>query len=138
MTVAYTPEQDRLLLRVNTKDLVEFRLWLTRLLVRKLWESLVKRFEASGGGTHARGILGGTKETVDPLCAKVNSFDALCTGYENLFGRVDAAYDLAEKANSGIHILSGRVDTTDVHVMALNGELDAGQGAHGCVGGGFT
>ncbi len=47
MTVAYTPEQDRLLLRVNTKDLVEFRLWLTRLLVRKLWESLVKRFEAT-------------------------------------------------------------------------------------------
>ncbi len=47
MTVAYTPEHDRLLLRVNTKELVEFRLWLTRLLVKKLWESLVKRFEAA-------------------------------------------------------------------------------------------
>jgi hypothetical protein len=47
MTVVYTLEQDRLLFRVNTKELVEFRLWLTRLLVRKLWESLVKRFEAT-------------------------------------------------------------------------------------------
>ncbi len=47
MTVTYAPEQDRLLLRVNTKELVEFRLWLTRLLVKKLWESLVKRFAAA-------------------------------------------------------------------------------------------
>lgn len=46
MTVTYRPEHDRMLLRVSTRELVEFRLWLTRLMVKNLWKNLVKRFES--------------------------------------------------------------------------------------------
>ena len=45
MTAEYVPAQDRILFRVNTVELVEFRVWLTRRLVKAVWGSAVKSFE---------------------------------------------------------------------------------------------
>jgi len=46
MTAEYIPAQDRILFRVNTQDKLEYRVWLTRRLVRNLWGVAVKSFEA--------------------------------------------------------------------------------------------
>lgn len=44
MTAEYVPAQDRILFRVNTVELVEFRIWLTRRLVKAVWGAAVKSF----------------------------------------------------------------------------------------------
>lgn len=45
MTIEYRPEHDRLLFRVTTQSHNEFRVWLTRRLVRGLWAPVIKTFE---------------------------------------------------------------------------------------------
>lgn len=40
LSVAYQPEQDRILVRVNTKQAEEFRFWMTRRLTLQLWPVL--------------------------------------------------------------------------------------------------
>lgn len=45
--IVFVPEQDRLLLRVNTSDRSEFRFWLTRRLVKLLWPVLQKTLETN-------------------------------------------------------------------------------------------
>jgi len=44
---SYQTEEDRLLLRVNTHEGTEIRLWLTRRISRLLWELLVRRLETA-------------------------------------------------------------------------------------------
>ena len=46
MTAEYVPAQDRILFRVNTQEKLEYRVWLTRRVVRNLWGAAVKSFEA--------------------------------------------------------------------------------------------
>jgi hypothetical protein len=46
MTAEFVPVQDRILFRVNTREKHEYRIWLTRRLVKKLWGVAVKSFEA--------------------------------------------------------------------------------------------
>lgn len=43
----FQAEDDRLLLRFSTTDGAEFRLWLTRRVVKLLWSLLVKRLESN-------------------------------------------------------------------------------------------
>ncbi|MBF0358663.1 MAG: hypothetical protein HQL70_08640 [Magnetococcales bacterium] len=45
LQLAYSSEEDRLLLRFNTTDGVEFRFWLTRLFVQKFWPGFVRILE---------------------------------------------------------------------------------------------
>jgi hypothetical protein len=47
MTVSYSPHEDRLLLRFGTTTHLEYRLWLTRRLVRQVWETLVGAVETT-------------------------------------------------------------------------------------------
>ena len=42
MSVSYVPEQDRVLMRVNTREGEEMRVWLTRRLMTGLWPLLTK------------------------------------------------------------------------------------------------
>ncbi|MEQ8246349.1 MAG: hypothetical protein RID42_01575 [Alphaproteobacteria bacterium] len=44
---SYQTDEDRLLLRVNTHEGSEIRLWLTRRVARLLWELLVRRLETA-------------------------------------------------------------------------------------------
>ena len=44
--MAFVAEQDRMLLRISTRDKAEFRLWLTRRAVRLLWDGLLQMIEA--------------------------------------------------------------------------------------------
>jgi len=46
MTAQYEPTQDRILFRVSTEKRFEYRIWLTRRMVKELWEVAVKAFEA--------------------------------------------------------------------------------------------
>jgi hypothetical protein len=46
MTAEYNPAEDRVLFRVNTKEKVEYRVWLTRRLVKQLWGAAVQNFAA--------------------------------------------------------------------------------------------
>ena len=46
MTAEYVPAQDRILFRVNTQEKLEYRVWLTRRVVKNLWGVAVKSFEA--------------------------------------------------------------------------------------------
>ncbi|MBF0401625.1 MAG: hypothetical protein HQL80_09340 [Magnetococcales bacterium] len=55
----FVPEEDRLLLRINTQSRTEFRFWLTRRFVKRLWPGLRQALEVSSG-------LQG-KAAVDPL-----------------------------------------------------------------------
>ena len=45
MTIEYRPEHDRLLFRVTTQSHNEYRVWLTRRLVRGLWAPVIKTFK---------------------------------------------------------------------------------------------
>lgn len=42
MSVSYVPEQDRILMRINTREGEEMRVWLTRRLMAGLWPLLTK------------------------------------------------------------------------------------------------
>lgn len=46
MTAEFVPVQDRILFRVSTRERQEYRVWLTRRLVKKLWGVAVRSFEA--------------------------------------------------------------------------------------------
>ena len=43
--MAFVAEQDRMLLRISTRDKAELRLWMTRRVVRLLWDALLKMIE---------------------------------------------------------------------------------------------
>jgi len=45
ITMTYSPEQDRILLRIGTADQSEYQLWLTRRFIRVLWPALLKTLE---------------------------------------------------------------------------------------------
>lgn len=45
LTLTYSAEQDRIMLRISTKENSEYQLWLTRRFVRAIWEGLVKTIE---------------------------------------------------------------------------------------------
>jgi len=42
LTMTYTPEQDRVLLRIGTSENTEYQLWLTRRFVKVMWGALVQ------------------------------------------------------------------------------------------------
>ncbi len=44
MTAEYNPNQDRILFRISTSGKVEYRVWLTRRLVKKFWGQAVDLF----------------------------------------------------------------------------------------------
>ena len=43
--MAFVADQDRMLLRISTRDKAELRLWMTRRVVRLLWGALLKMIE---------------------------------------------------------------------------------------------
>ncbi len=45
ITMSFSTEEDRMLLRVGTTDKTEYQFWLTRRFVRVLWSALVKTLE---------------------------------------------------------------------------------------------
>lgn len=47
INVAYDAEQDRLLVSMSTVERVEYKLWLTRRIVRGLWQGLVQLMASS-------------------------------------------------------------------------------------------
>ncbi|MBF0627831.1 MAG: hypothetical protein HQL91_06380 [Magnetococcales bacterium] len=49
LQAAYAPAEDRLLLRINTTDQMEFRFWLTRRFVQRLWPALRQSLEMQPG-----------------------------------------------------------------------------------------
>ncbi|MBF0273006.1 MAG: hypothetical protein HQL98_13230 [Magnetococcales bacterium] len=53
LQAAYAPVEDRLLLRINTTDAMEFRFWLTRRFVQRLWPALRQTLEHH---THLTGV----------------------------------------------------------------------------------
>lgn len=45
LTMTYSPEQDRVMLRIGTKESTEYQLWMTRRFVRIMWRALIKIME---------------------------------------------------------------------------------------------
>ena len=45
MTMSFSAKDDRLLLRLSTRDMTEYRLWLTRRFVKVLWGALIQILE---------------------------------------------------------------------------------------------
>ncbi len=45
INVGHVPDQDRLLVRISTTERIEYRFWLTRHLVRGLWDGIVQRMQ---------------------------------------------------------------------------------------------
>lgn len=45
MTMSFSAEEDRMLLRLSTRDKTEYQLWLTRRFVKVLWGALIKILE---------------------------------------------------------------------------------------------
>ena len=46
LTMTYSPEQDRVMLRIGTKKNTEYQLWMTRRFVRIMWRALIKIMES--------------------------------------------------------------------------------------------
>ena len=44
ITAEYNPVEDRVLFRVNTREKMEYKIWLTRRLVKQIWSAAVKNF----------------------------------------------------------------------------------------------
>ena len=49
ITFQYDGVEDRLLLRINTLEKIEFRLWITRRVAKRLWDSLLGKLEQEAG-----------------------------------------------------------------------------------------
>lgn len=47
MQVVFSPEEDRLQLKINTQSRTEFRFWLTRRFVKRFWPGLRRALEAN-------------------------------------------------------------------------------------------
>ncbi len=45
MNIEYQPAEDRLVLKINTTDKQEFRLWMTRRFTKQFWDSIIKIVE---------------------------------------------------------------------------------------------
>lgn len=63
LNMTYVPEQDRLLLRISTKDDAEFRVWLTRRYSALLLNVFLEQIERAGGYQE----LASRQETLDRL-----------------------------------------------------------------------
>jgi hypothetical protein len=66
--LAYNAQEDRILLRLSTNDRTEFRFWLTRRFVKRLWSLLRKMLEEDAsfkelGEEARRAVLGMQHET---------------------------------------------------------------------------
>ena len=46
LTMTYSPEQDRVMLRIGTKENTEYQLWMTRRFIRIMWRALIKIMES--------------------------------------------------------------------------------------------
>ncbi len=46
INLGFSPEEDRLLLRINTTGKTEYRLWMTRRYVKLLWKLLTKSVDS--------------------------------------------------------------------------------------------
>jgi hypothetical protein len=56
MTMSFSAEDDRLLLRLSTRDMTEYQLWLTRRFFKVLWRALIQILEkAPQAAPKARG-----------------------------------------------------------------------------------
>lgn len=47
--VVFVPEEDRLQLKINTQAQIEFRFWLTRRFIKRLWPGLRQAMETTAG-----------------------------------------------------------------------------------------
>ena len=45
LTLTYSAKQDRLMLRISTKEQNEYQLWLTRRFIRAFWKGLLEAIE---------------------------------------------------------------------------------------------
>ena len=77
LTMTYSPEQDRVMLRIGTKENTEYQLWMTRRFIRIMWRALIKIMES------------------DPNLAKDQEPKEQVT--ENRMGRDQAPKDRAKK-----------------------------------------
>ena len=77
LTMTYSPEQDRVMLRIGTKENTEYQLWMTRRFIRIMWRALIKIMES------------------DPNLAKDQEPKEQVT--ENRIGRDQAPKDRAKK-----------------------------------------
>jgi len=55
LQVRYDPLEDRLLTRINTRDGIEIRFWLTRRLMQRLWPELLRAGKHQASQTLVRG-----------------------------------------------------------------------------------
>jgi hypothetical protein len=62
LTLTYSAEQDRIMLRISTKENNEYQLWLTRRFVRAIWKGLVKAIERDP--TLSQGLMPKVKKAV--------------------------------------------------------------------------
>lgn len=54
MQVMFSPEEDRLQLRINTQSRTEFRFWLTRRFVKRFWPGLRRAMEVNVGAVETQ------------------------------------------------------------------------------------
>ena len=69
LSVTYLPEQDRILMRVNTVEGEEMRLWLTRRLMAGLWPMLTRLLTDHLLKLEGAGVLAGTDESLRQMLA---------------------------------------------------------------------
>ncbi len=62
LTLTYSAAQDRLLLRISTKEHSEYQLWLTRRFVCAIWKGLIKTIERDP--TLSQGLMPKVKQEV--------------------------------------------------------------------------
>ena len=62
LTLTYSAEQDRIMLRISTKENNEYQLWLTRRFVRAIWKGLLKAIERDP--ILSRGLMPKVKKAV--------------------------------------------------------------------------
>ncbi|MEK9722938.1 MAG: hypothetical protein VW405_05565 [Rhodospirillaceae bacterium] len=62
LTMTYSPEQDRVMLRIGTKEKTEYQLWMTRRFVRVMWGALVQTIERNP--ELAKGVMPDVKKAL--------------------------------------------------------------------------
>ena len=120
LTMTYSPDQDRVMLRIGTKENTEYQLWMTRRFVRVMWGALMQTMERDPN--LSKDLLPDVKEAVMAMehQESVQAAD---------FSQEHAKENVNLMSNSGaLLVVGGQVKPVNADLTRINLKTDKGTG----------
>ena len=118
ITMSFSAEEDRMLLRVGTTDKAEYQLWMPRRFIRVLWSALIQVLENKSG------LKADTRPTAKKAVMAMEHQEAVGSANFSL-GHEDGYQDMTSDSGP-LLIVGGTVSQGNGNVTHLNLQVQGG------------